>query len=227
MRQTPPSDALDPASWSGGVLPKETDDVFVTDAYFHNGPAGVVRMKSLSSDRGAGIFFARASLTVSGDVTLESSIEFQKAESALTVGGTLSVETGSLAFVGGLAGQKSGSVAPRFEGRTLNLSSEGQLRLRWFDGVPEGMPGNAVPYVQLSGDARFAAGSSVLVKFERTESPGALTPGEYLLLTAGGSIKGPLPLLEVEGLPPGAETKGELKLSPDRRKLLLVVTAVK
>jgi hypothetical protein len=206
------------------VLPKETDDVFIEDDYNHKGPDGVVRMKSLSSARGS-LFISRASLSVAEDAKLESSIELQSTTSTLKVGGTLFLKSGTLSFVDGLAEGTKGEPAPRFTGNSLNVAFGAGIRLRWFRDVPQGMPGNTVPFIRLSGDALFALSTSVLILLE-DGAPG-LFPGEYLLLTAGGAIKGPLPELAIRNESPGAKTKSELKLSPDKRKLLLVVTAVK
>ncbi len=224
---TPASDPLDPASWSGGLLPTETDDVVVNDLFHHKGPAGLVRMKSLRNEPGAHAYFQRASLSVAGDVTLDSTLEFQRGEATLTVGGSLFLEKGDLSFVEGLAKGKKGEPAPRFTAKSLDVGPDGRLRLRWFKDVPEGFPGNSVPYIRLSGDAIFASGSLLRIQFENVENAGGLYPGEYLLLTAGGAVKGSLPKLEIVGAPDGDKLKSELKFSPDKRKLMLVVTAVR
>ncbi len=224
---TPVSDALDPAAWRGGVLPKETDDVVISNIYSHKGPAGLVRMKSLSSEPDASLYFASASLSVAENVTLESSIEFQIPASTLTVGGALVLDQGYLSFVNGLAKGPEGEPAPRFTGKSLKLGLNGGIRLRWFRGVPKGMPGNTVPYVRIADDVIFSPDNSVEVNFENKSAAAKLLSGEYLLLTAGGKIKGPLPKLNVLGLDPGTNTKNNLKLSPDNRQLLLVVTEVK
>lgn len=222
---TPASNALDPASWSGGALPKETDDVVVIDLFHLNGPAGVVRMKSLVNDRSSQIFFNRASLSVTGNVTLDSSLEFQSRQATLTVGGSLFVQNGALSFVAGLAEGKRGEPVPRFTGNSLKVGFGAGIRLRWFYEVPEGIPGNTVPFIRLSGDALFDLSSYLNVVL--ADVAHGLSPGEYLLLTAEGAIKGPLPALTILNEPPGAKTKSELKLSPNKRKLLLVVTEMK
>jgi hypothetical protein len=46
-------------------------------------------------------------------------------------------------------------------------------------------------------------------------------------LTAGDAINGPLPGLTILKKPLGAKTKSVLKLFPDKRKLLFVVTTEK
>lgn len=223
---SPASNALNPASWSGGVLPKETDDVVIQDDYvYSNRPGTLVRMKSLLSERGSQLFFARASLSVAEDAKLGSGIEFQFGRDTLAVGGDLFVEWGFLSFVGGLAEGTKGEPAPRFTGNSLSVAFGAGIRLRLFRDVPQGIPGNTVPYIRLSGDARFALSTSVIISLE--EGAPGLSPGEYLLLTAGGAIKGPLPELTIRNEPPGAKTKSELKLSPDNRKLLIVVTDAK
>jgi hypothetical protein len=94
-------------------------------------------------------------------------------------------------------------------------------------GVPKELPGNTVPYVRIAKDVIFSRDNVVEVRFENKSGSAKLLSGEYLLLTAGGTITGPLPKLDVRGLEPGSNTKNELKLSPDNRQLLLVVTEVK
>ena len=191
---TPGSDALDPAAWSGRVLPKETDDVVINDLFVHQGPAGMVHMKSLRNEPMVGVFFRRASLSVSEDVTLNGNLEFQSSQGTLSVGGSQFLEKGALSFVQGLAKGKKGELAPRFTGKTLDMASDGIIRLRWFGDVPEGMPGNTVPFILLSGDAHFATDTNVQSVLENVVG---FYPGEYLLLTTGGVIKGPLPNLTI------------------------------
>jgi hypothetical protein len=136
------------------------------------------------------------------------------------------VERNELSIVGGLAEEKKGQFGPRVTAKALSVQAEGRLRLRWFKNVPEGMPGNSVPYFRVSGEVVFAPGAGLRIKFETPDAGADLFPGEYLLITAG-SIKGPLPKLEILDLPAGSRSKSELKFSPDKRRLLLVVTATK
>ena len=224
---TPASDALNPESWSGGVLPKETDDVVVMDSFRLVGPAGVFRVKSFVISTFAPVYFDKASLNVSGDVTLDSYLVFRTSQSSLTVGGTLVVHNGRLRLLYGLAEGMKGEPAPRYSGNSLKVDPGQGIELAWYAGVPQGMPGNTVPFIRLSGDATFALNSAFFIDLEKNRPEPGLLPGEYLLLTAVGTIKGPLPELSIQNEPFGAKTKSKLQLSPDKRKLLLVVTALK
>lgn len=226
MTANEPAKFLDPAQWADGALPKEGDDIIAKDVYIHDGPASVLRVRSLLHERHARGFFVRTSVVVSGDVLLQDTLEFQRETATLSVGDFIEVERNELSLVGGLAEEKKGQFAPRVTAKSLSVQAEGRLRLRWFKNVPEGLPGNSVPYFRVSGDATFAPGAGVRIKFETPDAGADLFPGEYLLLTAA-AIKGPLPKLELVDLPADSRSKGELKLSPDKRRLLLVVSAGK
>jgi hypothetical protein len=232
---SPPLDArvfngMDPKAWSGGRLPNETDDVIISRSYLNEGNAEVVRFKSLATvPTAGGIIFKESSLYVSGNVVLKTgfNMEFQSRAAKLAVGGSLSLDQGCLAFIHGLGVRESGELTPRFLANQLKLGDGSTIRLRWFKGVPKELPGNTVPYVRITEDVIFSQDNVVEVRFENKSGSAKLLSGEYLLLTAGGTIKGPLPKLDVRGLEPGSNTKNELKLSPDNRQLLLVVTEVK
>lgn len=217
---------LEPAQWAEGKLPEANDDVVARDDYLHDGPVGVLRLRSLFHERHARGFFARTALVIAGDVTLSNTLELQGETATLEVGDSIQVERNELSIVGGLAGQRSGRPAPRVTARTLALGEEGRLRLHWFKNVPAGLPGNTVPFIRLEGEADFAPGAGLRIQLKVLEAGADLLPGEYLLLTAA-TIRGPLPKLEILDLPAGSRTKAELKLSPDRSRLLLLVTVSK
>jgi hypothetical protein len=154
-------------------------------------------------------------------------MEFQSSAAKLAVGGSISLDQGYLSFSDGLGFRESGELTPRFLANQLKLGGRSTIRLRWLTGVPKELPGNTVPFIRIADDVIFSPDNAVQVKFEDKSGSAKLLSGEYLLLTAGGTIKGPLPKLDVLGLDPGSNTKNELKLSPDNRQLLLVVTEVK
>jgi hypothetical protein len=223
---------LDPAMWSGGVLPAAGDDVVTHANFIHDGPAETIRIKSLRLEEKARGHFMRASLAVAEGIVVASTLETQRPSSMVSWGDSLVVESGTedamntISIVDGLAQGSDGKPAPRLSGHSLTMKASTRLRLRWFTDTPRGLPGNTVPLIRLTGEASFEPGVVLRLQFEQLSPGGGLLAGEYLLMTAP-IFKGQVPRLELLGLPdatrPGAELR-VTQVSPKEKRLVLVVS---
>ncbi len=168
------------------------------------------------------VFVRETTLEVKNELRVRSgSLELQK-DSRLVAGREIVLgETsgrGRLTIVDGLL--KSGE--PRVSCAKLNLSEGSGLSFRWLFTLPQGLPGNSVPLIEVGDEVQLPQVGLLFVSLENPRDGLSLVPGDYLLLKAS-RIEGPLPRLTATDAPGAHKLDFSLQLNPERTRLLLVV----
>ena len=221
----PPVDFFHPQFWldgrSPGVAPA---DVIV------RGPCQIytdrarLAFVSFAVEARSRVFVRETTLAIERDVRVRSgTLELQK-DAQLTAGGGLHLgETtgrGRLAVVDGLS--KSGD--PRVRAAQLRIGEGSSLSFRWLFTLPEGLPGNSSPIIEVAEDVQLPQIGVLSVAFENPRDGLSLVPGNYLLISAT-RIDGPLPRLTLTDAPGAPKLDASLQLNPERTRLSLVLSA--
>lgn len=219
----PPVDFFHPQFWlegrSPGVAPAEVIVRGPCQIYTDRARLAFV---SFAVETRSRVFVRETTLAIERDLRVRSgSLELQK-DAQLTAGAGLHLgETtgrGRLTVVDGLS--KSGD--PRVRATQLRIGEGSGFSFRWLFTLPEGLPGNSSPLIEVAEDVQLPQVGVLSVSFETPRDGLSLVPGDYLLISAA-RIEGALPRLTLTDAPGAPKLDASLRLNPERTRLSLVL----